>query len=287
MNEKIVKFKTYFQSTKPIIAAFVAMISLFGCKTTQLINDNKNPQNITVVSDTTITQIPSLDTIRPLQYSDITTINQYQYEWISYRAKTNYAINENNGECNLYFVNKIDSIIYLNINLAGIEVIRMVLTPDEVIYVNKLNKTFYKGDFLLFQKIAGVPVTFDMIQAILNGKDFKNFDQPFTISEEPEQVVLQTNTRKENNKDLYIIQKMILNKDLFLLQNLITVKANLRKLNVDYSNYQSIDNSFCFQEMRLETANIKMNLTLKNIRYNTPGPTYINIPESFTPVDLK
>ncbi len=287
MNEKIVNLKKYFQSSKLIIAAFVAMISLFGCKSTQLITDKKKLDNNPVVSDTTLSQIPALDTIRPLQYSDITTINQFQYEWISYRAKTNYTINENNGECNLYFVNRIDSIIYLNINLAGIEVIRMVLTPDEVIYVNKLNKTFYKGDFLLFQKIAGVPVTFDMVQAILNGKDFKNFDYPFTISEEPDQVVLQTNTRKENNKDLYIIQKMILNKDLLMLQNFITVKANLRKLMMEYSNYQPIENSFCFQEMILETANIKLNLTLKNIKYNTPGPTYIHIPESFTPVDLK
>ncbi|MBP1672579.1 MAG: deoxyuridine 5'-triphosphate nucleotidohydrolase [Bacteroidetes bacterium] len=287
MNEKIVKFKIYFQSSKLIIAAFVAMISLFGCKSTQMVTENKIPQSSPIVPDTSIAQFPSIDTILPLQYSDIKTINQYDYEWISYRAKTNYTINENNGECNLYFVNRIDSIIYLNINLAGIEVIRMVLTPDEVIYVNKLNKTFYKGEFLLFQKIAGVPVTFDMIQAILNGKDFQNFDSIFTISEEPDQVILQTNTRKEKNKDLYIIQKMILNKELLMIQNLITVKSNLRKLNMEYLNYQPVEPHFCFQEMRLETANIKMNLILKNIKYNTPGPTYITIPESFTPVDLK
>jgi hypothetical protein len=287
MIDTIIRNKSYFQSLFKIIAISIAMISIFGCQPSKWMTQNQNPAIINSDKDTTAVMESKIDSIFPIQYADLKTINQYSYQWISYRAKTNYTFKNQNGECNLYFVNRIDSIIYLNINLSGIEIVRMVLTPDEVIYVNKLNKTFYKGDYKFFQKTSGIQVTFDMIQAIMNGKDFKNFDSNFTIVEEPNQIILQTNTRKENNSNLFLIQKIILNQEMLMTQNLMTVKSILRKLTVDYSNYQNIQEEMIFQSMNMESVEFKINFELKNIKINTPGPTYINIPERFSPIDLK
>ena len=52
-----------------------------------------------------------------------------------------------------YFVNRIDSIIYLNLNRSGIELARVVLTPDSVIYVNKLEHEYYAGDYTFLRRV--------------------------------------------------------------------------------------------------------------------------------------
>lgn len=67
---------------------------------------------------------------------------------------------------------KKDSIIWISISPAlGIEVIRMVITPDSVKLISKIpkNKYYYEGDFSVINDQANMDLTFGMIQDILVG----------------------------------------------------------------------------------------------------------------------
>ena len=67
------------------------------------------------------------------------------YDWISYRGKADIIDTGGTRTCNFYMVNRIDSILYLNIHAYGIEVMRAVFTPDSITFVNKLTYQYYKG----------------------------------------------------------------------------------------------------------------------------------------------
>lgn len=258
------------------------MISLFSCKSINITTQETLP---IVIADTTKNE-EITDTIISLNYTQFNPLYQYDYEWISYRGKANYTFKNKEGECSLFFVNKIDSIIYVNINLSGIEVVRMVLLPNELIYVNKLNKTYYKGDYQFFKHISGIPINFSMFQAIMNGKDFPNFNTDFTITENEDQIVLLHQNRINSEGNLNLIQKIILDQSFQMVQNSITIKSILRKILINYIDFIPIEGRSCFQTINMESSEFSIFLNLKSIKFNTPGPTSITIPESFSVIEF-
>jgi hypothetical protein len=63
-----------------------------------------------------------------------------------------------------------DSLIWVSVVPGlGIEVARLRITPDSVYLVNRLNKTYFAGDYSLLREKFKVDVDFAMVQAILLG----------------------------------------------------------------------------------------------------------------------
>ena len=161
------------------------------------------------------------------------------YQWISYRGKVDVTDTGGTRSCNFFMVNRIDSILYLNIHAYGVEIMRLVFTPEKVTYVNKLTFQYYEGGYLPMRVLTGIPIDFQMIQAAFNGWD----DQ------------------------LPQRQGMVF----------------------EYTNYDSVDSSASFfHEMTFKELNrvLEIHATLKNIRFNVPGPTSIRIPEKFKELKL-
>jgi len=91
------------------------------------------------------------------------------YEWITYRGKLDVTDPGGTHSCNFYMVNRIDSILYLNLHAMGIEIARVVLTPDSITYVNKLTYQYYQGTYEPFRKVFPFPVDFQLVQSMVNG----------------------------------------------------------------------------------------------------------------------
>lgn len=102
----------------------------------------------------------SIDTLPPVAQG---------YRWLTYRGKADVTDPEGTRTCNFYMVNRVDSILYLNLHASGIEFIRVVCTPDSIIYVNKLKYEYYKGTYAPFRRLTGLPIDFNLIQSVFNG----------------------------------------------------------------------------------------------------------------------
>lgn len=92
------------------------------------------------------------------------------YQWLNYRGKADITDTGGTRTCNFYYVNRKDSIIYINLHSSGIEIVRLVLTPDSMTYVNKLTYQFYKGTYAPFKQLLRMPIDFYAIQSIFNGQ---------------------------------------------------------------------------------------------------------------------
>ena len=114
--------------------------------------------------DTTLTV---LDTLPPMASG---------YQWLSYRGKADIVDTGGTRTCNFFMVNRVDSIIYLNISAYGIEVMRAVLTPDSVKYVNKLTYQYYCGTYAPLRLLLKRPVDFALVQDIFQGLGDERLD---------------------------------------------------------------------------------------------------------------
>ena len=110
-----------------------------------------------------------------------------------YRGLAAIEINEELFGCQFNVVSVVDSFLYIQLNIAGFEAGRGLATPQKILYINKLQKKFYEGDYSVFAKFLDIEVDFPTLQAIFNGtpffppagmelsyqKDSISFDYPF------------------------------------------------------------------------------------------------------------
>lgn len=134
-----------------ILEAIILLLS--SCKTTREIQGVVQPANEEAVN-----------TSQPQTFAE--TRN---YQWISYRGTADVLYDGKNVSCNYFMVNRLDSIIYLNLSVFGIELARLVAKPDEVIFVNKLSKEYYQGDYKIVEKYLKFPADFYTLQSVFNG----------------------------------------------------------------------------------------------------------------------
>lgn len=267
-----------------IITTTVVMIVFWGCLPLKRTVDSSY-----LPTDTVQVELDSLQDSKTIgnqvAYSNMTSLYTYPYDWISYRGKAEYTFEGNEGTISIFFVNRIDSIIYVNLNLSGIEIVRVTITPQELVYVNKLNKTYYRGGFLLIEKLLKLPLDFYTLQAVFNGKDWPGYDTLFAISTQDTLLVLENQNRRSLDRGRPIAQKMILDQALNLIANDILFNADNRKIALQYNTYTTDPSGFSFFEnLTFQTEELELDLKLKNVRFNTPGPTSNKIPSSFTPL---
>ena len=95
------------------------------------------------------------------------------YDWITYRGKADIIDTGGTRTCNFYFVNRTDSILYLNIHAYSIEVMRAVFTPDSVIFVNKLTQQYFRDTYAPLNRYLPFTLDFQTVQALFNGQTEK------------------------------------------------------------------------------------------------------------------
>ncbi|MBQ7490397.1 MAG: DUF4292 domain-containing protein [Bacteroidales bacterium] len=209
------------------------------------------------------------------------------YDWITYQMRASVTTSYDQKSVQIYFVNRIDSIIYLNINLFGIELARAVAKPDSFVFVNKLESTYYSGGYEWLSKKIGSAVDFYMIQSVFNARDFAGFEDSLQLVENETTVHLIAPQRKHRDYDLTVMQELFLNPDNTIMTNDITDLKTKQSLVVNYDNYtlQSDVNFFSTLKIELEQAGIEVSAEIRNVKFNTPGPTRIKIPEKFEPLN--
>jgi len=104
------------------------------------------------------------------------------YTSVHYRGTATININEQSNICQFNVVSVIDSFLYIQLNIAALEAGRMMITPENVRFINKLQRKFYDGDYSFFEKLLDMEIDFFTLQKIFNGGEPDFFDQEFELS---------------------------------------------------------------------------------------------------------
>lgn len=208
------------------------------------------------------------------------------YNWISYQMKIDLEMPDKQETLSAFLVNRKDSIIYLNIYKSGYELVRIVMTPKEVIYVNRPNTEYYKGNFDFLAKRLGFPLKFNMIQALMTAQLSLNYDT-FAEYEKKENIEYYT-----DNYRIFPPQKNYYSEDIefnpntrHLISHSIADLTLMRSIDIEYKNYTKGDMNPFFSNMEIELEeDIKLDIEVKNLKWNIPGPTSVKIPNKYQPI---
>jgi len=100
------------------------------------------------------------------------TENKYNFEWVGMKVDASFGTEDNSESFKATIRMRKDSAIWVSIVPAlGIEMIRVMITPDSLKYLSKIpdNKFYYRGSFEDISKLVGISFDFEMLQDLLVG----------------------------------------------------------------------------------------------------------------------
>jgi len=225
--------------------------------------------------------------------------NELNYEYFSARFNATLIQDKKETAITGQIRIKRDSAIWVSVSpLMGIEMVRVLLTPDSIWYVNRMDNTFFSGAFDYIDLLKNSTLDFDMLQSFLTGNDFSRYDSSsFKGGIDNLEYTLETTNRRKlkkylkGNKDVNIPSQHIwLNPDNFKITRIMIreVATNGKKAQARY-DHQMIENQHVPVkiEFEAETGNnkAKVNIEYSKINLTQHLEFPFRIPEKYTRIE--
>ncbi|MGE5425039.1 MAG: DUF4292 domain-containing protein [Syntrophothermus sp.] len=192
-----------------------------------------------------------------------------------------------------------DSLIWLSFSpVLGIEVFRMMVTQDSVKFINRMNNTYFVGDYEYVNKFLNTNIDFDILQSFLIGNDLSFYENgKFRITSDNELYKLSTAERTKLKKFVRNAQENIR----ILIQNIWIepehykiIRADVKeirkdnvKLEASYDAFENVDGQLFPKEMIFDISaenRLHVDVKFNKININTSLSFPFKIPADFREV---
>lgn len=181
------------------------------------------------------------------------SVNRYNAhtENLSFRIAAQVKTPEKTNSFKVNARIKTDSVIWLSVTAFGMEAARILAMPDSLFFVNKIEKTYYRGNYTNAAKIFNIPVTFELLQNLLlaNLPDFPKqklhyytLENDYVLANQPKRSAEKARLKPEKTKkDAYILSALIHPEFFRPTQvNLLDNTKNLRT-RIQYSRFEELE----------------------------------------------
>lgn len=225
--------------------------------------------------------------------------HELKFDWLTAKFSARY---KNRGESNS-FDGQLricrDSVIWLTFSpLLGIEVFRIIVTTDSVKFINRINNTYFIGDFDYLNKFLNTNIDFDILQSFLTGNDLSFYEQgKFKASLDGDQYKLSSAERGKLKKFvrgsdeqlMVLIQNIWIDPESFKITraDVKEIRKPNIKLEANYSAFQKEDEQLFPKKVEFDISaenRIQLSVEFSRININTPQSFPFKVPSSFRQV---
>lgn len=177
--------------------------------------------------------------------------------------------------------------ILVNIKLLGFPVAKALITPTSVSYYEKLNRSYFQGDFSSLSVWLGTDLDFYKLQNMLLGLAIDDLRKGTYQESNPDnQYLLEDNSNSNTKKSFYIEpENFRISK-----QEVVQIKEN-RKISVAYSDSKSFTEGTVPLKILIQTLQAKgqteINLNYNSIIFNQEISFPYTIPDGYKRILIK
>ncbi len=251
------------------ISTILLCVLLIGCKSTKRVSTNGELNSALSVKD--------LIKKHDRQLADFKTL----------QAKVKVVYQQGQDEQSHTITLRMDRNKTIWINSA-FSVVRAMITPDRVGFYNKLDNTYFDGDFALISELLGTDLNFENVQNLLLGEALFNLrDNTYNSDVHEESYVLYP----ENQSPLYETF-FLLNPSHFKMDSQqVAQSIEQRMLQVDYLNYQEVEKEILPHNIKIIALEPQketiISMEFKSINLNEELRFPFRIPSGFDEIQVK
>ena len=203
-------------------------------------------------------------------------------------ARLNIVFKDEKQQQKLKVKLRIDTnkVIWINVTYKGMVLLaRAKITPTSVSYYEKINKTYFKGDFSLLEVLFGSEINFKQLQNILIGESFLDLKTQKHLSSVNENAHFLFPDQQNKGFDvLFWINPMHFKLDKQVLQN----RNKNQELKVVYKAYASFDDVFFPKKIQIsakaENKFTHLDIDYKTVIFNKNISIPFRIPKGYKPI---
>ena len=187
-----------------------------------------------------------------------------------------------------------DSIIWTSISMPlGMEVLRMMVTPDSVFMLNRNDKTYLCENISVFNDFSPMITTIDFIQAVLVGNDINlresdnykvsidNGQYNLLISNELKKTIKQSDDEwKVMLKDIWIDPQLFKITKYYIKE----YSDSKRKIELQYFDFEEVNGKYIPTKISIDIhgdLNLKAYITYSNIMVGDNIEFIFNVPKKY------
>lgn len=206
--------------------------------------------------------------------------NQFEAKTVSAKAKIKFTDADRSMTVFSSIKMKKDSVIWLNAKAFGIEAGRVLIRPDSIFVLDRLNKRYMAKDIWWLQDEFGLPVDFQGLQAMLFGNPIF-FDSDLTIEQDSLYYIL------GSKDDRYETAYKANGATFKLVEMLISQPKDQRMGLIQLSDYQTLPNGQSFSFNRNigmnspETGKTTVKIEMNKVEVDEPVNISFSIPDRY------
>jgi len=224
--------------------------------------------------------------------------HELQYTWLTAKFSAEYTNKGQTTSFNGQLRIRKDSVLWLSFSPAlGIEVFRMMITQDSVKFINRMNNSFFTGDYAYVNRYLHTNIDYDILQSFLTGNDLSFYeDGKFRAVLDNGGYKLATASRIKLKKFVRNSQEnlRVLIQNIWIdAENFKITRANVKEirepntqLEAIYSSFEKIGEQLFPKEMSFDISadnNLTTKVSFNKIIINTAQTFPFKIPQSYHP----
>ncbi len=226
---------------------------------------------------------------------------QATFEWFSGKAKADFIEGKKKTPFTAQIRIKRDSAIWISVSSGiGVEGARLLLTTDSVKFVNRLNKSYFVGDYDFLSNLIDTEIDYCKIQALLTAKDFSWYDyQDLKVKLDSRLYQVESTNRHELKKqskitnfvDAIYYQSLWINPETFKIERIKITELGKdnKKIIAFYKQYRTNNKQLIPYSIDIELDSDKaMNLEMVYYKINLDEKVGFpfSISSKYTPIQL-
>jgi len=249
--------------------SLLLLLLAFSCKTAKTVSSDGE-----ITSDLSARQLIKNNTKNIANFTTLTA-----------RVKADYSRKDESKGTTINLRMEKDKTIWMS---APFSMAKVLITPKKVSFYNKLDNTYFDGDFELLSDFVGTDLDFDKVQNILLGEalyDLKK--EEFVASTFENSYLLQP----KNQRDLFEIFYLLNPSHFKMDSQQFTQSIEKRHLQIDYKKYQEVEKQTLPQNIKIialesydETI---IDLEYRSVALNEKIRFPFRIPSGYKKIEIK
>ncbi|MBZ9652635.1 DUF4292 domain-containing protein [Psychroflexus montanilacus] len=184
------------------------------------------------------------------------------FKTVNGRMKAGYQSKDDSQSINITYRIEKDKAIWMSAKVMGLlPVAKVYITPDRFQYYEKINRTYFDGDFAMAEEYLGVEVNFENLQNLLLGRPMYELKKNQMLFDDNAYVFLQ------NIKSILAYSAIIDGRQ-FEMKSQSLQNENKESLKVEYLGFQSVDKKKFPSKLKM-TAKKDDEVVLIDIEYRS------------------
>ena len=181
-----------------------------------------------------------------------------------------------------------DKTIWVSVKMLGITLAKALITPEKVSYYEKINNTYFEGDFKLLSEWLGTALSYDKVQQLLLGQALFNLREDKYRSSIADRSYL----LKPKEESALFERLFLIHPDSFkIFSQQLKQPVESRDLAINYQGYQKVGNQDFPKEIYIEALQENKKTTIgieyKTVDYNVIVSFPFKIPPGYKEVTIQ